>query len=178
MMTTGVARLLSALVLSTSVASIAVAQQEPAAFLPRSGERARLMTVGGDRVTGTVRRVGADTIQMTAAGRLGRRLEERTVAVDQLREIWRSRGRSHGRGALRGLWMGPLFGFALGAAIGAAATDSDAADCDMCPAGPVEGALLGGGVGLILGIPIGLTVGAVHGIERWERSWRMQPRPR
>jgi hypothetical protein len=161
---------------SGALPAAAPAQWTVRELVPPAGRQVRVVTNEGRRVTGKLAAVEADSLRLTVVDRRGR-LGERVVQSPQIRALWVSRGRSHSAGALRGLWTGPLVGLTLGAIIGASKAFGEYG-CEMCPRGRVEGAFLVGGEGLILGVPLGLAVGTLVGVERWERRWPTSARSR
>lgn len=148
------------------------AQPLPREVLPAHGARVRLVTTAGDRLTGVLGLIVADTLMLTVRDRAGPPLSARPVAVDHVRELWVSRGRGRGRGALYGFGLGLVGGAAVGATLGVLSA-TERQGCDFCT--KEAGAAFGAIGGAILAAPLGAVVGALHGRERWERRWPISP---
>ncbi len=149
---TRLARISAALALLLPAPSTSIAAQQ--ATLVATGQRVRVVTATGERLTGELRLITADTLVLTVpvGGRV--RPTRRTLPTARVRELYVSQGgRPRSEGAVIGLLVGAVTGAVVGAAL---------------PTGE-PGRGFGAAVFGVLGGLVGLAVGAVSGGERWER---------
>jgi len=129
------------------------------------GARVRVQASGvvAGRLEGTVLARVRDTVTLTTSRGM---LIPVPLAAITTAEV--SRGRSHGDGAVKGLALGVGVGLAVGL-LSAIVYD---ARSDECGAEPCENDLSPGEVvagGFMTGAVLGAGIGAIMGVEQWER---------
>jgi hypothetical protein len=103
---------------------------------------------------GSITAYGADSLRFTPA-KANRQL---TLPLDEIASIDRSKGRDHVLGAAVGAVGGAIGGVLLGIACVSVCSDSHSSDANLAPIG-----------GFVIGLPAGTILGALVGIERWQR---------
>jgi hypothetical protein len=137
-----------------SVSSAATAQ-ESLSHLP-AGSRVRIKAPGVFErdVVGSITAYVADSLTVTQR-KSNRQL---TLPLDEIASIDRSKGRDHVLGAAVGAVGGAIGGVLLGIACVSVCSDSHSSDANLAPIG-----------GFVIGLPAGTILGALVGIERWQR---------
>lgn len=121
-----------------------------------SGTRVRIRAPGATEgnLIGTIAAAGGDSLTITR-GKANRNL---TLHLDDIASIDRSRGRDHALGAVIGAGGGAIVGVILGAVCVSVCAKKNSSDANLAPIG-----------GFVIGVPAGAVLGALVGLERWQR---------
>jgi hypothetical protein len=147
-------RLVTAISALLSLSSVASAQALLSDLPAASRVRIKAPGVFEREAVGSITAYGADSLRFTPA-KANRQL---TLPLDEIASIDRSKGRDHVLGAAVGAVGGAIGGVLLGIACVSVCSDSHSSDANLAPIG-----------GFVIGLPAGTILGALVGIERWQR---------
>lgn len=121
-----------------------------------SGTRVRIRAPSAveKNIVGTIAAYGGDSLTITR-GKANRNL---TLHLDDIASIDRSRGRDHALGAVIGAAGGAIVGVILGVVCVSVCPKKNSSDANLAPIG-----------GFVIGVPAGAVLGALVGLERWQR---------